>query len=477
LPFTRGSTKIRNYIFIAAAVLLFGARACLSQSVPGGDLPENLIPGAEVTKAGEFSIKQFLSPKTCGSCHGSIYEQWKGSVHNQAFADPIWQSVAKLFVREATTDYAKADAQRCVRCHAPVAYVTGQLKTTDGDFSKVRKVGKLGISCDFCHSVEASAGIGNASYIVQPGKGPNKPGIKRAQFEDSRSPFHDTARSELHTRSEFCGMCHEVSHVVSGLGIERTYTEWREGPYHTGDPKTTVHCQDCHMRQKPGVPATGMTDRPDHPGQACDMGPERPHIFTHYFVGANAGLPALMGSKAHSEMAIERLKHAATLELISPKAIQRGQLAEIKIKVTNAGAGHYLPTGLTEVRQMWLHMVVTDAKGKKIFESGAVDAQGKVDENAVMYHAVLGGPDGKPVANVAKATRLITDYRIPPKGRRIEKISLVVPPDAAGPIKVHAVLRYRSAPQEVLNAVMKDKAPTLPIIDMVKTEGEIAVER
>lgn len=458
------------------ALALLPAAAASAQTVPSGKLPENLTPGAQVTQAGAFGPKQFLSPKTCGSCHEAIYEQWNGSVHNHAFQDPIWQAVSKLFLRQSTHEAAKAEARSCVRCHAPIAYATGQLTTTEGDFAKVKGTAKLGISCDFCHSVKASAGIGNGAFILDPGENARKPGLKRGPYRDSKSPFHGTEFSELHTRSEFCGMCHEVSHVVNDLGIEQTYTEWREGPYNTGDPKTTVHCQDCHMRQKPGVPATGMTDRPDYEGQACEMGPVRPHVFTHYFVGANAGLPAAMGSKVHSEMAVERLKHAATLEIVAPKQPKPGALAEVRIKVTNAGAGHYLPTGLTEVRQMWLHVVVTDAKGKAILESGAVDQNGDVDPDAVMYHAVLGGADGKPTVNVAMATMVLSDHRIPPKGHRVEKFAFLLPQGAASPLAVRARLRYRSAPQKVLNAVMKDKAPTLPIIDMVEAKGQIAFQ-
>jgi hypothetical protein len=125
---------------------------------------------------------------------------------------------------------------------------------------------------------------------------------------------------------------------------------------------------------------------------------------------------------------------------------------------------------------MWLHVVVTDANGGKIFESGAVAEDGDVDENAVMYHTVLGGTDGGPVVNVALATHVISDYRIAPKGYRTEKYPLVVRVDAASPIKIRAVLRYRSAPQDVLNAIMHDKALKLPIIDMVKAEREIVIE-
>lgn len=468
------TTRCANVARLLPLVLALQAAVAplLAQTIPPGKLPDNLIPGATVSRAGEFELKQFLSPTTCGDCHSGIYEQWNGSVHNHAFVDPVWQAVAKAFVAEATSDYARPEALSCVRCHAPIAYVTGQLKTTEGDFQKVNGAAKLGVSCDFCHSVKASAGVGNGAYVLAPGEDARSPGTKRAQLRDAKSPFHQTAYSELHTRSEFCGMCHDVSHVTSKLAIEQTYTEWREGPYHTDDPKTTVHCQDCHMRQQPGVPATGMTERPDNPGQACDGGPQRDHLFTHYFVGANSAIPALMGSKVHSEMAVERLRHAAMLQVSPPAAIRKGRLVELNVRVTNTGAGHYLPTGLSEVRQMWLHVVVTDADGKTIFESGAVAENGDVDGKAVMYHTVLGDADGKAVLNVALATRVLSDHRIAPKQTRTETYSFVVPQDARLPIRARVVLRYRSASQGVVNAVMKDKAPKLPIVAMAEAQAE-----
>jgi len=62
------------------------------------------------------------------------------------------------------------------------------------------------------------------------------------------------------------------------------------------------------MRQKPGVPATGSTPRPDNPGKACVFGPNRPHVFTHYIVGGNAVLPS---NETSQQLAIERLQNCA----------------------------------------------------------------------------------------------------------------------------------------------------------------------
>ena len=53
------------------------------------------------------------------------------------------------------------------------------------------------------------------------------------------------------------------------------------------------------------------------------------------------------------------------------------------VTITNVGAGHYLPTGLTEVRQMWLQVVAVDENGKetelgkRVFGTELKDKNGK----------------------------------------------------------------------------------------------------
>ncbi len=179
---------------------------------------------------------------------------------------------------------------------------------------------KGGVICDFCHSVKATTGIGNALYILCLGNATKMDGgTKFGPFDDSPDTIHKNLFSELHTRSEFCGDCYDVSHAGNDLPIEQTYTEWRQCPYNTGDSETSVHCQDCHMKQRPDFPCTGSTERPDNPGFASPEmmgGKNRPHIWTHYFVGGSAvpiSLPP--NSDVQPQMAIDRLKNAATLDV------------------------------------------------------------------------------------------------------------------------------------------------------------------
>jgi hypothetical protein len=231
------------------------------------------------------------------------------------------------------------------------------------------------------------------------------------------------------------------------------------------------------MRQRPGVPSTGSTERPDNPGLAAAKhagGAERPHIWTHYYVG---GTSLILGPQAQEperqKMAEERLKNAAKVEILSPSSIKQGELLRFRVKVENIGAGHYIPTGLTEVRQAWLDVVVTDADGKELYHCGKLDAEGHLDEDAVVYHTIFGNAKGQPTYKVWEATHVISDYRIPPKGHMMEKFVFTVPQEAKLPLQAKAVLRYRSAPQWLAAELLGGQAPIIPIVDMAEATATI----
>jgi hypothetical protein len=224
------------------------------------------------------------------------------------------------------------------------------------------------------------------------------------------------------------------------------------------------------MRQKPGVPATGSTARPDNPGKSCVFGPERSHIFTHYIAGANAVLPA---NETTRQLAIERLQNCAELDIIAPQRIQLFKENNFVVVVKNTGAGHYLPTGLSEVREMWLQVKVTSALGATLFESGAVSADGTVDTNARMFNIVLADKNGNHTINVALADHIVSDTRIPPKGQTAETYTIRGSFKALAGATITATLRYRSAPQATINTLLGKSAPVLPIIDMVAATKKI----
>jgi hypothetical protein len=321
------------------------------------------------------------------------------------------------------------------------------------------EVASMGVFCDFCHTISKTKGVGNLPAISEPGI------VKRGPFDDFKSPFHKVQFSEVHTSAEFCGLCHNVSHPTSGLPIEQTYTEWLTGPYRdAGTP-----CQHCHMT--PPNPPTAFTK---NPGKACVMGPERDHWWTHEFVGGNAVVTELLGSKVHADHARNRLKAAAKLEIIPSDMPQRPGLFEFRVKVSNVGCGHYLPTGLTEMREMWLDVSVVDAEGNVLHHSGALDANGEIDPDAVIYHTVLGDANGNPTWKMWEAARVLNDYRIPPMGYRLERYSAYVSADAKLPLTVRAKLNYRSVAPHLVKMLLGDQAFEVPIIEM--TQAELVTE-
>lgn len=438
--------------------------------LPPGKRPENIVD-LPITVPGDVRISQFFSPISCGSCHPEIFKMWSGSTHANAWKNPLFQALYNLGKKTAEGESQKRNIESCVRCHFPIGHSAGDANLPVDDE-------KGGVICDFCHSVRATTGIGNAPYILSPGNAAAmEGGIKYGPFKDSPETIHGSQYSELHTRSEFCGGCHDVSHAGNDLPIEQTYTEWRQGPYNTNDPETTVHCQDCHMRQRPGFPSTGSTDRPDNPGLASPEimgGKKRPHIWTHYFVGGSVSQISLPpNSEVQPQMAIDRLKNAATLEVVANPNAKKGDILKFQVNIKNTGAGHYLPTGLTELRQMWLETSVTDAEDKIIYQSGKVDEKGNVDPNATIYHTVFGDENGKQTLHVWTATHIISDNRIPPKGQKEEHFVCLIPGDAKSPLKVKAVLHYRSAPQDVVDTLLGEKSIKLPVIDMAEMLAEV----
>jgi len=467
-------------------VLLFLPQFLCAQSInpqnwsptwiaPAWERPENMTADGDISVPGDVSLSQYIEPATCAGCHPAIFNQWQGGMHSSALQDPVFQAASKAFLAAALQTNNQGyieEAQSCTRCHTPVGHLSKIVETTSSDYANFPADDlRSGIFCDFCHTVKSSAGIGNAPFKVDPSEGAQNPGTKRGPRSDSPATgFHATVFSPLHTRSEMCGMCHDVTHTLNGMPIERTYTEWREGPYNTGDPRTTVYCQDCHMRQKPGIPATGSTERPDNPGKSCVFGPERPHIFTHYIVGGNAVIPA---NETTKQLAIERLQNCAELEIVVPEKIQLFKANSFQVIVKNTGAGHYLPTGLSEAREMWLHVKVENSRGVKLFESGAVDSSGAVDPAARIFNIVLADKEGNHTINVALADRIVSDTRIPPKGQAVETYTLIGSFKTLRGATISATLKYRSAPQAVINNLLGASAPVLPIIDMATATKKI----
>lgn len=413
-------------------------------------------------KIEHYQLSSFISPETCGGCHDEIYKQWKGSMHNLSLADKIYIEAALDGLKGLTDKGEIEEAELCQKCHTPVGFITGYPKKTSDNIKKIPELASKGIQCDFCHSITGAKEIYNAMYKYAPGNGEENPGIKRGPFKDSAADYHKSEYSEFHTKSEFCGTCHDVKHVAFGTWLETTFHEWEKSPY----KKSGVQCQDCHMYQRPGHPATGSTPREKNPGTAAAGSVKRDHIFTHYFAGGNTAIPLMNKNKTLAKMAEDRLKNAVVIK-IDPKPDGN----KIVVRLLNNGAGHEVPTGLTNVRQVWLKMIVKDNKGKVIFKTGVPDSKGYISDNSIIYNTVFGDGKGKPVDNVAKAKEILKDRRLKPMQELVEKID---PGSFEGKISVEVSLLYSGMPQKVADSLKGLKGIKIPVVVMNAVKNTVS---
>jgi len=431
-----------------------GTRACWALLVGLAFAVAAVVSGQ--TEKPALSSDDYESPDFCKACHKDLFTQWKGTMHAYSSSDPFY---AGTFVLASKETNGLVD-HFCSRCHTPIGELAGEVPPVD--HSKLSETAKQGVQCDFCHTLKGHQGIGNAQYIPEPGE------VKLGPFADGEAMAHKVAFSEFHTTPEFCGTCHNVDHPANGLHLETTYTEWKESPYNTGDPATRVICQDCHMTPGPGV------TKPN-PGKASPLGPERPHIWTHDMVGGG-GVAALVGEMETAQAAEAMLKAAATMELQLPQNVARGTSADLRVAITNVGAGHYLPTGVTELRDMWLELTVLDPAGKLLYASGGLDEHGEIAPGAVKYQVVMADAEGKATPKFWLAASKLSDHRIPPKQTITETYSVPIPAEATGPLTVRARLRYRAASPSVLRLGLgEDSTETLPIVEMAEAEGQVSV--
>jgi hypothetical protein len=371
----------------------------------------------------KIPVSKFMPSRAC-MCHNDRINEWGKSMHAQAVLDPLYRA------KRADADKATGGALSpfCDACHSPIAVMGGQAAAID----KASEQAKESVTCDFCHQVSGTRPkLGTSSYVVSPD------GTKRAQIKDPVAYVHKAQYSKHHESAEFCGMCHNVDHPVNGMHLEATYSEWKA----SGWAKQGVTCQDCHMTPGPGV------TKPN-PGKAAIASPDRPHIYTMTFAGGNVAL----GDSAKAEA---NLKAAAELKLEVPEVVAAGSKAKAKATITNVGAGHHLPTGLTEVRQMWLEVKAIDGVGKELLSKKKV------------FATELKDAKGNHPVELWDAVGIYSDVRIPAGKSDVTEAEFDMP--ASGPVKVTAALYYRSASEEMAKKAKVD----VPTTTMASTETAV----
>lgn len=390
-----------------------------------------LAVGVNVNAAEPLKLEDFSPAEKCGSCHVEVYQQWQTSNHSRAATDPVfWQ-----FFQQAVRDLNSSASDLCLTCHLPVATVVKEVPLT-GPLSfplKLSPVAKEGVTCDFCHTISGNENLGKGISVGAyryPRMG--KTDIKYGVHADASTPNHGTEVSAFLESPEFCGICHKFTHPVLEQTWQDTYAEWRNSPY----AKEGRRCQDCHM--------------PQYTGRSATDGPERDNLYGHVFPGG------------HSEM----VKKVATVTLWAQVNQKSGNSnVTIKALVTNVGSGHLMPTGMPGIRQMWLEVVVKNAKGVELFAKKAP------------FGIELLGADGNPTMPW-KAVRIGKDTRIAPRKSRETLLEFALPERDFGPLEVKSAVYYRQVSELAAQAAGIKESPATEIAgDRIRVFSNGRVEK
>lgn len=331
----------RSFAHRSPAISGLAAAVALAAAGAGCDGP---APAPEPT----LTMEQLQDPESCEGCHPDHYREWSGSMHAYAAADPVFLAMNARGQRE--TNGALGDF--CVRCHAPMAVLTGA--TTDGLNLAGVPAAQKGITCYFCHSVTAVQGTHNNPLALA------DDGVLRAGIVDPvENTAHASSYSTLHDRtqmesSSLCGSCHDIV-TPAGVHLERTYQEWQETLFAKEQSRLT--CGECHMEGRDGK-AADAADAPDR------------RVHAHAVPGVDLALEDFPERDAQREAVQKSLDTTLAAELCVRGAGSPG--ATILAVLDNVGAGHKWPSGAAQDRRAWVE-IIAYANGAPIYQSGVVD--------------------------------------------------------------------------------------------------------
>lgn len=409
----------------------------------------------------KFKYEDFEKAGKCEMCHKEITREWRQSMMAQSFTHE-WDEIEyfKLALPHALSLEKVAGVKSgCIACHAPLAYLTGDIPPKPpAEGTRANE----GVTCDICHCITGSTEEEpfNFSYEIKPGM------VKYGTRKDSQSPMHLTKYSEFIGKPELCACCHDEQSPY-GAWVKSTYREWKAGPY----AAEGTRCHDCHMHYAPGTSAPETEERPD--------------IAHHTFQGSH------FPSKLAGAVDLAVYTHRDT--------VNRGRKLTVRVQLFNGKAGHCIPSGSSEERMVWLEVTARDAAGKtyrlpvdrKFFEGeeftiadpGAlayqamgeimgkegfkgVSRDGYVPAGCRIFRRPFFDPKGRmTICQWYTAENEKIDYRIGPRQMVKETYTFPVPKDAAaGTMKIAAKLYYAQVPSSVGEFLGLPKFEYAPII-------------
>ena len=374
---------------------------------------------------------QYMSNKTCGSCHQEKLHDYQASLMGQTPHDPVFRQFYAAINAQGKPDgigfraFKPKGPSDCANCHTPDVVLDAGHELS---LEEAIKRGSKGISCDYCHTIKDVKVIYNSESkrydtrlwkMVTRARGM----VKHGPLKDAKSPFHETKFSPIHTKSEFCAACHNNQEHLLSLD---SYDSWKKA-FDKGVVKKT--CQQCHM-------PTGGKDRAIALG-----GPKRPasQIHRHYFHGGhNAAM----------------VKKAATMKA---DVKQQGGSLIVNVDVTNSGAGHTFP-GAATLRNVILVVDAMDGAGKPLTHTGgkkerllALAGVGKSPRDfgghvGAMFARPFVTKSGKVPTGGFNADHILFDTRIDPGQTAHRSFHFKQPDSSHAKVRVRLIYRWAFKP-------------------------------
>lgn len=312
-----------------------------------------------------YDLEALRDPETCAECHPVHHREWLGSMHAYAAEDPVFRAMNQKAQRETNGEIGDF----CVRCHAPVAVELGL--TTDGlNLAELpREV--QGVTCWFCHQVDAIEGTHNNPLRLA------MDAVMRGDVSEPLAPdahavgSGDAFDRERMASSAMCGSCHDIV-APGGAHVERTYAEWLDSFYGDPDPEDAerpavyaLTCNDCHMDPTMGAIA-------DYPGVRGDR-----QRHSHMFVGVDVAVTdfpdAELGPVLREEQLAEITEQRKT-SLCASLCVRDDGMGggEVTAWLHNEGAGHSWPSGAAPDRRAWVELIARDDADAIVYSSGVV---------------------------------------------------------------------------------------------------------
>jgi hypothetical protein len=219
---------------------------------------------------------------------------------------------------------------------------------------------------------------------------------------------------------------------IGSLPEQMPYLEWLHSDYPS---KST--CQSCHMPEVHGQVSISAV-----------LGVPREGMRRHTFVAANFFMLKML-NLYRNDLSVTALPSEMTTAVEKTVAFLQSESARVSIHkidvipsrltadvfVENL-TGHKLPTAYPS-RRAWLHFVVRDRNERKVFESGALNADGSIDGNdndadptrfephyreitssdqVQIYEPILGDASGRVTTGLLSAVGYLKDNRLLPTG-------------------------------------------------------------